>query len=174
MKPLWSLRLLNPSFDQTVYSVRCSQPQITCSSLCKQASYFIVSSATNYWLRSRLVHRQRYQRQYRLFKAELYPARWVLLYPRSILPVQLLQAASAGSNYHVSVPVKEILFASMTLSSSPEQQQGRSSNVGLISVNRGKRWRRAREQAAIPWRSSAITSWGLLDSFHVVEIYLQN
>lgn len=58
------------------------------------------------------------------------------LYPRTILPVQLLQAASAGSNYYVSVPVKEIWFASVTLSSSPAYQLGRSSNVGLISVKR--------------------------------------
>lgn len=61
------------------------------------------------------------------------------VYPRSILPVQLLQAAaSAGSNYYVSVPVREIRFASVTLSSSPGLQLGRSSNVGLISVNEGK------------------------------------
>lgn len=60
----------------------------------------------------------------------------LLLHPRTILPVQLLQAASARSNYSVSAPVKEILFVSVTLSSSSEL--GRSSNVGLISVNDGK------------------------------------
>lgn len=61
------------------------------------------------------------------------------VYPRSILPVQLLQAASAGSNYYVSVPVREILFASLTLSSSPGLQLRRSSNIGLISVKEGKK-----------------------------------
>lgn len=61
----------------------------------------------------------------------------ILLHPVSILPVQLLQAASAGSNYFVSAPVKEILFASVTLSSSSEL--GSSSNVGLISVNAGNK-----------------------------------
>lgn len=64
------------------------------------------------------------------------PCPWpldLLLHPRSLLPVQPLQAASARSNYYVSAPVKGILFVSVTLSSSSEL--GRSSNVGLISVN---------------------------------------
>lgn len=105
---------------------------------------FTTSSAANDWTGA--LRRCLCQRQGRHFKDSLplcpRPVD-LLLHPRSTLPVQLPQAASARSNYKVSAPVKEILFVSVTISSSSELR--RSSNAALISVNDGKTWGRACE-----------------------------
>lgn len=101
----------------------------------------------------------------------------MLLYSRGILTIQLLQAASAGSNYYVSVPVKEIQFACVTLSSSPAYQLGRSRNVGLISVNREKREDKlvSRHQSAALFLANILphieTSHSLLGS-SLISVYM--
>lgn len=89
----------------------------TCSHLCKQSPW--LCPLFGHWLGSWRLGCLWYQRQDRHFKAELtQPDEWASLRcPPSLLPVELLQAASAGSNYYVSVPVKEIPPASLTLSS---------------------------------------------------------
>lgn len=79
--------------------------------------------------------------QNRLLKSRAHPAEQVLLYPRGLLPVQLLQTVSAGSNYYVSVHAKEILLARVTFTSRPAYQLGNEvSNEGLIRGNGGKEW----------------------------------
>lgn len=136
--PFDPLRSLTRPFDET---------GPTCPHICKQSPCFTTSSAGSH-LAADVKGRAD------ILKTAS-PCPWWVdppLHPRSILPVQLLQAVSARSNYYVSTPVKEILFVSVTLSSSSEL--GRSSNGGLISVNDGKMWAWACEEAVIPCRFS--------------------